>query len=187
MNEEYILYLDMDGVLVDFEGGFVKLSNGLKASNLYKQYGSKAVQHYIHSVGPKFWANLEWIEGGHELWDSARKLFRRVNILSSAGTTDLERGKPVIEGKKMWLKKYMPEMPDSNIIIVLGKHNKKKYSSKESILVDDVPVTIREWNEQGGYGILHKASTYKNTIETLEDISKPLNLSEIIKRKNFYG
>lgn len=173
----------MDGVLVDFEGGFVKLSNGLKSSDLYKQYGNKAIQQYYLSAGADFWADLDWIVGGRELWDMARKLFRRVNILSSAGTSDPERGKAVIAGKKMWLKKYMPEMPDSNIFIVLGKHHKPNYATKESILVDDVSETIKKWNAKGGYGILHKASHYKHTIETLEDIVRPLSLTEIIKRR----
>lgn len=183
MNEEYILYLDMDGVLVDFEGGFIKLSKGVKATELYKQYGDKAVQHYYLSAGADFWADLDWIEGGRELWEVSRKLFRNVNILSSAGTTDPEKGKPVVAGKMMWLKKHMPEIPESNIFIVYGKHNKQKYATKESILVDDVSETIKIWNAKGGYGILHKASNYKQTIETLEDIVRPLNLSEILKRK----
>lgn len=174
----------MDRVLVDFEGGFVKLSKGFKSSDLYKQYGDKAVQQYYLSAGPDFWADLDWIEGGRELWEVSRKLFRRVNILSSAGTADPEKGKPVIAGKKMWLKKHMPEMPDSNIFIVLGKHNKPNYATKESILVDDVSETIKKWNAKGGYGILHDAPHYKRTIETLEDIVRPLNLTEIIKRRH---
>lgn len=184
MNEEYILYLDMDGVLVDFDGGFIKLSKGIKATDLYKQYGDNAVRQYYLSAGADFWAGLDWIEGGRELWEVSRKLFRRVNILSSAGTSDPEKAKPVIAGKMMWLKKYMPEIPKSNIFIVLGKHHKPAYATKESILVDDVSETIKKWNIKGGYGILHKASNYKNTIETLEDIVRPLNLSEILKCKH---
>lgn len=182
MNNEYILYLDMDGVLVDFEGGFIKLSNGLKSSDLYKKYGSRAIQQYILSTGSDFWVDLEWISGGRELWDVARKLFTRVYILSSAGTSDVDKGRPVVNGKMMWLKKNMPDMPESNIIIVPGKHKKQLYSSKESILVDDMPDTIKKWNANGGYGILHSAERYKQTIETLEDIVRPLNLTEILKR-----
>lgn len=182
MNGEYKLYLDMDGVLVDFESGFQVISKGQRSNQVYQQYGPKIIQRYILSVGPEFWANLEWIHGGQELWKEARKLFKSINILSSAGTSDPEKGKTVIEGKKQWLKKNMSEMPESNIFIVYGKHRKQEFATENSILVDDLSDTIRSWNTKGGTGILHKASNYKKTIDELRDVVKPLNLTEIVKR-----
>lgn len=181
-NSDYILYLDMDGVLVDFDGGFKKITHGMNRSDMINTQGEKAVRDKYLTAGIDFWANLEWIDGGRELWDSSNQLFNHVRILSSAGTTDVEKGKMVDEGKRNWLKKNIPSINQTNVFIVNGKHMKKKYASKNSILVDDVGITIKEWNQNGGYGILHNSKFYKKTIEDLVDISQPMNISEIAKR-----
>jgi hypothetical protein len=125
---------------------------------------------------------LDWIHGGKELWDASSRLFERVCILSSAGTTDEEKAAVVASGKRVWLKKNIPSISDNRIFIVPGKHRKQEYASKDSILVDDVAVTINQWNSKGGYGILHNSNSYKKTIEDLEDIARPIKLSEIVKR-----
>ena len=181
-NTEYILYLDLDGVLVDFNGGYRKLSNGKTIQETNDEEGERAARAKYLAAGEEFWANLDWIRGGQELWNAAKNLFEHVAILSSAGTTDAERGKMVDAGKRRWLQKNIPDMNQSNVFIVLGKHNKQKYASKLGILVDDVRVTIDQWNKAGGFGILHNATHFKRTIEELEDISRPFSLAEIAKR-----
>ena len=180
-NSEYILYLDMDGVLVDFNSGYRKLfGKGIRETQ--DPNGERAAREKYLAAGSTFWADLDWIRGGQELWDASKRLFERVCILSSAGTTDPIRGQIVEVGKRLWLKKNMPDMDQSKVFIVLGKYEKKKYASKDGILVDDVRVTIDDWNKAGGYGILHSSTYYKSTIETLKDVSRPLTLMEIVKR-----
>ncbi len=181
-NTEYTLYLDMDGVLVDFNGGYKNLSNGMDLQQYAKNFNDEAAREKYLQAGSKFWADLEWIHGGKELYDAASLLFERVCILSSAGTTNEERGAIVTAGKLEWLKKNAPTIPTNRVFIVMGKHRKQEYAAKDSILVDDVAVTIKQWNDKGGYGILHNAKNYKKTIEDLEDISRPIKLSEIVKR-----
>lgn len=181
-NSEYILYLDMDGVMVDFDGGFGKISNGNTIKQYSKLHGDNAARDQYLKAGLEFWTNLTWIRGGKELWDAASGLFERVHILSSAGTRDEEKAKVVELGKRQWLKNNIPSIPASQIFIVRGKHRKQEYAAKNSILVDDVILTIKQWNSHGGYGILHNSSNYKKTIEDLEDISRPIKISEIIKR-----
>jgi len=182
MNREYVLFLDMDGVLVDFDSGFIKLSRGLHIKDLAVKYGEKVARNKFLEAGESFWEDMEWLSGGKELWEASKRLFERVCILSSMGTSDVEKGKVVKEGKLKWLRKNMPDMNESNVFIVPGKHVKKTYASKESILVDDMPITILEWNKAGGFGILHDSTHYKKTIEDLEDIAGPIKLSEIAKR-----
>ncbi len=171
----------MDGCLVDFNGGYRKLF-GKTIEETEESEGEKEARRKYLAAGAQFWADLGWIYGGPQLWDASKDLFERVCILSSAGTTDPERGKVVETGKRMWIKKNMPEMDDSRVFIVARKYVKKNYASKDSILVDDVKTTIQEWNKAGGFGILHNAKYYHTTIETLTDVSRPLKLMEIIKR-----
>jgi 5'(3')-deoxyribonucleotidase len=184
MNEEYILYLDMDGVLVDFDGGFKKITQGMSSREFADKYGEKSINNQYSKFGIEFWSNLEWIHGGKELWEASSKLFKRVNILSSSGTADQVKGEMVDIGKRKWIEKNIPSLSQSQVIIVNGKHLKPNYASKDAILVDDMPITIKWWNEAGGFGILHNAKHYKKTIEDLEDISRPISLTEIVKRFN---
>jgi hypothetical protein len=180
MNSEYKLYLDMDGVLVNFDKGNVESKQNFK--KLMLKYHDKSIEtlHDIWMV--RFWADLEWLYGGKELWEISKKLFNDVFILSSVGTVDPKKGKLSEAGKRLWVQNNMPDMPQSNVIIVYGKENKIPYANKFSILVDDMPITIQRWKEKGGYGILHRASNYKKTIEDLEDISRPIKISELVRR-----
>ncbi len=171
----------MDGVLVDFEGGFVNLTN-MTSKELADKQGKKDVVDTYISAGIKFWSTLKWIHGGKEVWDTAQKLFKNVFILSSTGTSDTERGNVVATGKRIWLTNNIPSMKEQNIFIVNGRRLKSQYASKDSILVDDMSDTIHQWNIKGGYGILHFSGNYKQTIEELEYIAQPVKLKELIRR-----
>lgn len=176
-NKDYRLFLDMDGVLCDFSKGYRKLSNNKTLVETINTDGERVAREKYLTAREEFWENLDWICGGKELWDASKNLFKHVSILSSAGSTDIERGKTIDAGKRKWLKKNIPEMNQSNVFIVLGKHNKQKYASKNGILVDDVQITIDQWNNSGGFGICHNSDYYKKTIEDLKDIVRPIKLS----------
>ena len=168
-NNEYILYLDMDGVTVDWVSGYKKL-----LLNRKKGMPDESIVD--------FWANLDWIRGGKELLKAANELFENVCILSSAGSGDEERSKINEVGKRVWIDKNIPEMSQDKVFIVYGKVNKQKFANKMSILVDDVLVSIVQWKRNGGYGIHHNDLHYNKTIEELEDIARPMNIGEIAKR-----
>lgn len=164
----------MDGVLVDFDKGYSKLVGGksLKANSL--ENGEQSARDRFLQAGPQFWADLEWIDGGKEVLDTAQRLFTNVWILSSAGTTNEKLGQSVIKGKQEWLSKHIPSIPLSNVLIVYGKHRKKEYASRSRILVDDLPDTIASWTENHGIGILHSHTNYKKSIETLNGLANYL-------------
>lgn len=181
-NDDLTVYLDMDGVLVDFNNGFRRLSSGLDLKKYAETFGEPIARDRYLKAGPSFWVNLDWIRGGQEVWNAANSLFEDVCILSSAGTTDQEKAEIVEIGKRAWLKKNIPSIPDEKVFIVKGKHMKQKMAARDSILVDDVAETIRQWTQGGGYGILHSSQNYKKTIEELEDLARPIKLSELAKR-----
>lgn len=181
-NTDYILYLDMDGVLVNFDGGFLKLTNGMDLKQFATAHGDSATCDKYLKAGIEWWANLEWIQGGQEIWKAANRLFSNVRILSSAGTTDPIKSEMVIKGKLGWLSRHLPSIPSEHVHIVLGKHRKQEYATTDTILVDDMATTIKEWNAKGGFGILHNNKTYKKSIEAMEEIAKPIKLSELAKR-----
>jgi len=180
MNKTYTVYLDMDGVLVDFQKSYNNLPGGTRIkSNSAEQDVSKAREKYL-TAGPKFWADMDWIHGGKELFQVAAAQFQSIKILSSAGTTDIEKGKPVIEGKLQWLSRHLPSISRDNIHIVYGSHRKAEYATPNAILVDDLSSTIKAWNDKNGIGILHDAKYYKKSIDALEKLAKPIKLSELV-------
>jgi 5'(3')-deoxyribonucleotidase len=179
-NKDYQLYIDLDGVLVDFNGGYV--DNYKKSKGTLTNYDEKEARKAYSSTGSEFWVDLKWIHGGKELWKSATSLFERVYILSSAGSGDPTRGKEIVKGKRLWINKNIPELDQEKVFIVMGKDLKPQFANKASILIDDMPITIQRWNKEGGFGILHNSNHYKRTIEDLEDIAGPIKLSELVKR-----
>ena len=67
-------------------------------------------------------------------------------------------------GKRLWVKK---NTPGTKLILAAAK-NKQDYSKEGAILIDDRADTIREWDSQGGIGILHVSAA--NTIQQLKQL-----------------
>lgn len=76
-----------------------------------------------------------------------------VYILSSF----LDDSKYALDEKKLWLKKYLPELPDEKKIFVKYGDNKTAYIPNKidsfDILIDDYTKNLLEWREAGGTGI----------------------------------
>ena len=157
------VYVDMDGVIADFDLGFEKLTgfttNSVSDEQLWK---------LISDNGKfKFFSDLPWTSGGKELWLYVSQNFIKVKILTALGRSDVIDGGLASKGKRMWLHKNIPELKDSDIIMVANKHKKRHYSKPGDIIIDDRESTISEWNKKGGIGIL-----YKSTPQTIEQLKK---------------
>ncbi len=68
MQKPFKVYCDMDGVLVDFEKGVVRLLNAAP-SNLVRGTMWKTIAR-----APQFFENLEWTQDGRRLWHAIRHL-----------------------------------------------------------------------------------------------------------------
>ena len=186
-NDNMKLFLDLDGVICNFSKGYKKLSHDISIGTYAELYGKESAKDIFLNAGTKFWEDLEWIDGGKELFNAASSLFKHVFILSSAGTTNEYKSKIVEEGKRNWLKVNIPSIPPENIFIVKGRHLKQEYSNSDSILVDDLEDTIKSWDSKGGIGILHNSDNYQETIDELDILSKSdhkIKLKELISTRN---
>ena len=164
MNDENVnrsIFVDMDGVLADFEGGFYKIS-GISIENM----SDPEMWAKIDAHGKaKFFAELEWMSGGKELWQFIMNNFLKVKILSALGKSD-KIDKQTTRGKLMWIRHNIPSLQLDDIILVDNKHKKRHYSKPGDIIIDDTPVVIQEWIKKGGIGILHR--TASDTIARLK-------------------
>jgi phosphoglycolate phosphatase-like HAD superfamily hydrolase len=146
----------MDGVIVDFEKGYTELTNTIPT----KSFNGKAeFWEPISKAGAQWWANLDWMPDGQELWRYIKKY--KPNILSSPSQDPSSK-----VGKEAWLKMNLQNSYKKAYFY--NRSNKQLFSDKNRILIDDLPKTIDEWNAKGGIGILHTSAT--NTIKELKKL-----------------
>jgi len=164
------IYCDMDGVLVDFDTGFLEISGG-KSAEYFDQIGkSQEIWRLIASQpnqGIDWWANLPRTSDGPTLWKYLTTHYNIVNILSSTGSRKSKSNSAEI-GKRTWLRTNLTPTPnDKNIFLVDSSEAKQKYANNtDDILIDDLPANIQQWRAAGGIGILHVSA--QNTINQLK-------------------
>jgi len=157
-----IIYVDMDGVLADFDSG-VEKTTGKRMNYYFNDDDPIWVQIRKHGV-ERFFSELEWLPYSKDMWNYIYSNFMIVKILSAMGKEN-ERNNGVYRGKHSWLRKNIPNLRESDIILVANKHKKQEYSRPGDIIIDDTEVVITEWNNKGGTGILHKSA--RETIKIL--------------------
>lgn len=153
------LFVDMDGVITDFQQAFknlgLEMTKGLKVKEFEDKYGTDALWKTIAEGGLEFWSNMHWKNDGKELWNYIKK-FEPTIITTPA------RSKNSKEGKKIWINRELGK----NIPIIMTK-DKFKFANTESILIDDFINKINDWVDKGdGIGILHTSTD--NTIKELK-------------------
>ena len=151
----YKIYCDMDGVLVDFEKGYRELT-GTYSKN---HPDNKSFWQPISDAGASFWANLDWMPDGEELWRYIKKY--KPNILSAPSQDPSSR-----VGKEAWVKMNLKN--NYNKLYLYSRANKKLFAGENRILIDDMQQTIDEWNAAGGIGIHHTSAA--NTIKELKKL-----------------
>ena len=148
------VYLDMDGVLADFDRGVEELCHMQALPQNGKRDPAKDDRMWesIREIG-HFYGKLQLMPGAKEMFDRIYAQFGdKVEILT--GIPKPERGITTAgEDKTEWMKKYLSDRIRMNI--VLRKEKKNYCTGPESILIDDREGTILEWRKQGGTGILH--------------------------------
>jgi hypothetical protein len=156
------LYLDMDGVLCDFNKRYTELFGVEAASTRERKEFTEQWKLFIE--GGNF-ATLDWFPGAIELLDYVKTLEGKVEIeiLSSSGG-ELFHGR-VLEQKLQWLKDHSITYKAN---ITNGSRKKALYASgNDRILVDDTDYVIKAFIDAGGIGILHR--DVKDTIKLIED------------------
>lgn len=147
------LYLDMDGVLADFERGVLELA-GMEPTPLngkrdvgYDDRMWAAIQKVDH-----FYGKLQPMPGALEMFNTLwRRYGERCEIL-----TGIPKPRRNIlyarEDKLDWVKRVLPSEVIVNVVL---REQKPEYcSGLDCLLVDDSMRNIKEWEKAGGTGIL---------------------------------
>jgi len=149
------LYLDMDGVLCNFDKAYRKLDPEKADRKKFRE----AVFTY------KIFEDLEFMPDTTELMNYVSKLDGiTIEILTSMGTYDAEQGNAARYQKMRWLdSKNIPYKAN----FVRAKQEKSNFAHDRAILVDDSIGCITPFNAKGGHGILHTKSS--DTIQQIHD------------------
>jgi hypothetical protein len=158
--KEKMVFCDLDGVLCDFRKQFKKrIGKDIDSIPDEKSYD------LVNSFPVDWWATMDWLPDGKQLWNYLRSHCSDLHILS-APTTDIE-GKS-IKGKLLWLQRQgiTADIGEKNIILDQQKW-KHVQPQKDCYLIDDRPTNIEKWIKRGGIGILHRSTA--KTIKELKD------------------
>ena len=161
---EYKVYLDMDGVLADFDQRFQDIS-GVKPKDFENKYGKKAFWDLIDEENKiSFWVGIPTMPGAADLVNAVKDY--NYELLTSPSAK-----KQSYLGKILWVKNHtgdvFPSKPRINFKKAKEKHLVKPQLAKTDILIDDREDTIGRWNAAGGTGIV-----YKNISQVLNDLGK---------------
>lgn len=140
------IYFDMDGVLCDFETRCDELE-------CWKPENHKCNWNKMKEIGPSFWSEMKPIKEGLMLLKKVKEYADKhpdieIGIFSAI---HLWEGKI---GKKAWLKKYVPFIPNEQIKIINNGNLKHKEATPDSILIDDKEKNVEKYREAGGHSVL---------------------------------
>ena len=160
---EYKVYLDMDGVLANFDQRFKDIS-GMEPKEFEAKYGKKAFWNLIDEDNKvSFWVGIPVMPGAKELVNAVKKY--NYELLTAPSVK-----KQSYLGKILWVRNHSDVLggkPRINFKKASEKHLVKPELTEKDILVDDREDTVERWNAAGGTGI-----HYRNVSQVLNDLGK---------------
>lgn len=153
------VFVDLDGVLADFDKGAEHLL-GIKTSRDNEPIGLwRAIAHHGN-----FFAALPEMPEMHRLWDGIREVCPTPVVLT---------GMPMIKGaceqKTQWVREHLGLFQ----VICTASREKYKHARPGDILIDDWAKYIQPWVKAGGTFI-----QYKNVDQALQDLKWVLSQEE---------
>ena len=159
----YKVYLDMDGVIANFDKRFKDIS-GMSPKEFESKYGTKEFWNLIDEDNKiSFWVGIEEMPGAKALVDYVKKY--NFELLTSPSAK-----KQSYLGKLLWVRNHSSLFggkPRVNFKRAKEKHLVKDKLTEKDILIDDREDTIERWNTAGGTGI-----HYKSASQVLNDLKK---------------
>jgi len=161
VQSKYKIYVDMDGVLTDWEKQFERLF-GVPVETYESEHGKEKRYELVHKNSPNFYATMPWMNDGKILYNFIKEF--PTEILSHATDTECK------QGKEKWLSDHNVTLKQN---LVPEGEDKAKFATPDSILIDDREDNVNEFIQAGGIGILHK-----NATDTINKLKETLGVKE---------
>lgn len=163
-----MIYLDMDGVFVDFNGHWEDIAEAELGDR--NGFCEKLFQTAVEEL--RLFEQLKHYEECHGFKQFFDEIYKKhddveISMLSSAGFECPKHLSRVVSQKTNWLRKHNYTFP---AIIVPNKKYKKNYCFGESsILIDDTTSNIKDWEEAGGTGLLYDPNNHTESQDIIID------------------
>jgi len=159
------LYVDMDGVLVDFQKGaeeYFKVSvPGQGSSRQQIDFtalweGPKGWRQLMKDW-PTFWMDLDPLEDFPQLWAIVKRYHPAILTATPSGWTSSATG------KRIWCQRHLPNWGHHRYeeFHAVSRPQKRQFAVQSdgtpNLLIDDYDKNIREWESDGGVGILYRS------------------------------
>jgi hypothetical protein len=149
------LFLDLDGVLADFDGHYAATIGPLPPRN-----DPKRDVDWDKIAGSQFYAGIPPMDDAFELWDFVKGM--HPEILSGVPTT----GRDVAEAnKRAWVRCWFGSSVPVHLCLAREKNH---YAKPGDILVDDWPKYQSLWEAKGGVWVSHTSAI--ETIRKLQTV-----------------
>jgi hypothetical protein len=165
----------MDGVLTNFEKRFI---DKLRQEGP-KYYSKEVVQQVTRPkhfealegqaefwkfidqyIGLEFWAGMEWMPNGKELWNFIQPYGPK--LLTSPSRDNTSR-----LGKRLWVKDNL--IPAPEVIFRYGDA-KSDFANENTILIDDKPSNLAAFASKGGIALEVKDGEIQSVINALRQL-----------------
>lgn len=160
MNKRTHIKLDMDGVLVDLDGYFLNQFG----ETLHDMTQDERELHWDEKFTVDWFINAPPMPDAFDLLDYCRNNYANVSILTALPHRRRDQAWQSMEAKIAWVHKYIGH----EIPVTFGPYSedkKKHCAGKDFVLIDDMQRNIKQWKNEGGYGIHHV-----NTEQTIYEL-----------------
>jgi len=147
---EYELFVDLDGVLTDFNKQITKYFNVPNADAFFNQSNeNQEAWQKIKEVGEDFWTGMKWLPGSRQLWSVIQKSGCPIRILTAPPkphNIDMGYIKQVMGWKIQWVRSNLGGVK----VLFAYTGEKGKFAKPNRILIDDQDRNIVDWKGKGG-------------------------------------
>lgn len=156
MGKPEIIFLDIDGVLADFDAHVsahdARLDNG--------RFDYKKLDF-------NWWASIPVYEGAKKFYEECKDIAEVKFLTGPMMSIDC------FQGKAHWIaNSFLPHRGEFSLgdLIIMNSKKKQLLAAPNRILIDDMNGNVERWREAGGYGIHHKGD-YAQSLAALRSFT----------------
>lgn len=172
------VFLDMDGVLVDFMTPACHIVGINPPPDQYEFFGNKE-DDVNKACNERFWLELEWMPDGREILDLIEGAFKEDQVFIVSQPMD---NADSWTGKRCWIELHIPLYRHR---LIITHASKSILASPETLLIDDKDENVDDFIKAGGNAILiprpwnrlrrHKVIPYlKREINAINELRQDL-------------
>ena len=174
----YTISLDMDGVLANFDQLYLERSGHSHKEFLTDDNGFWKAFREGEGEGKNFFADISpfpyYLNFLKDIQVIAEKSDYEIRLLSALSIHNPETLEQQAIDKTKWVQKYLWDYGIKiPAVYVESSGDKKLYSGKREILIDDLDSNISQWRQSGVIGIVHK-----NFNQSVQELKMVLELHE---------